>query len=435
MSWRGNFTLGRAAYEWPFEINPSAMTYEPRKIEDTGRALDGSMIDVALSRNRPRITIDGNYITPDMQNQLLALTMLDYEPLVFSPIDNGAGGQQFEVWQERVIADSPTTFRLPENSFTRASRLRQLNGGVQPIRPVGLWAGMDPVNPRGVPGLFDLISVPGVWGQILLEDFNLAPTGLFNGYKNWAVLGGNGTTKDVYVEDVAPIEGTKSLEFINDGSLGNLSAIRANGGLWQYPADPFTQPGYKAEFCTASFRAQMITTTPLDTFVVSAEGFTPFGFRMVLTVTSPTTVDYHLLYGGVTLAGPLPLSNPFLPHDYKFEILADGTLRAWVDAILVYGPAVVPVSPWNTFYVTANPSGGGSGSFAKIDLIDIYDGDGYDPSVGKFNLLFGGPLTPGAPYWFTYKYDAVAVVLSAVPLRYEGGWVDIGKYNFILEGA
>lgn len=430
MAWLNNFKLGRAGYESVFALNPAAMNYEPRSITDFGRGLDGSGIDITLSPNRPAIQIDGGYINPAQQNQFLSLLHVTYEPLVFEPTDYDAN-QVFEVWQERLVASNTTQLPIPESSFTRAARAKQLNGSTAVIRPVGLWAAMAPTHGRT--GLGGNLITPGLWGEILIEDFNVLPTGLLTGAgKNWQVTGGNGTTRDFFVTTTTPIEGAKDLIATTDGTGVAITASRANGGFWR-PSSLFVQSGFTAEFHVAEWQMQVVDNTAGTEAHVRADGGAQPAWELIIVVTSPTTATYEWYHNGVSVAGPAALTTPFGVHTYK-AVITTTTATLYVDATPVFNDTIAtPV--FNTIKLVCDPAvGAPSGTVVRWDVFDINDGDGYDPSTGLFNLIVSAPLTAGRPYFVTYAYNAIAVHMDAIPLRVEGGWVDIWKYNFRLEG-
>lgn len=434
MSWISKFKLGRPAYESVFELNPSAMTFEPLKIADFGRGLDASGIDLTLSSNRPRFTINGNYIRPEQANQFLSLLHITYEPLVFEPVDYSPD-QVYEVWQERVIATSGTQFAIPENSFTRAGRLRQLNGGHAVIRPVGLWSSMNRAHGRTGDPLGPNLITPGLWGKILVEDFNLLPTGLLgNAGKNWLVSGGNGTTRDFFVSTTAPLEGAKELIATTDGTGTPITALRANGGLWN-PTGVFAQRGFWAEFHTAEWDMQLVDNTTGTTVEFRTEGASVNdAWAVKVVVTGATTATWEWFHNGSSVAGPSVLNNPFtIPHTYK-AIVTPTNVRLFVDITEVYNQNVA--TPFfNQLKILVTAAGGApAGTVCKIDSIDINDGDGYDPSAKTFDITQSSPLVTGSPYWLTYGFNAIAVDLSAVPILTNGGWVDILRYNFTLQG-
>jgi len=423
------FKLGRAAYESLFQVNPSAVSYRPQRIADFSRGLDGTGIDVTASPNRPSVRINGNYITPAQRNQFISLMTLGYEPLVFEPM-NFSGSNVWESWQERVIPETTLSFPLMKTSMTEAAKWKQLNGGTHAIVPVGLWADMDRAHGRIGPAA-NLI-LPGIWGHILLEDFNSLPTGLLaDTGKNWQVLNGNGTTRDAFVSTVSPIEGTKSALINSDGSGIYVFCHRANGGLWD-PNSVYAQRGYDALQHTAKWKAQLIGTGVSNHASFYTSGHTgPSQWGLALTVTSATTATYEFWVNGVQVVAPATLPNPFLSHDYRVEY--DGTnIKAYVDVTEIYNqPATL--LPWNTFSFYGQ--GFTAEDIVRVDAIDIYDGDGYNPATGLFDIVVSAPLTIGKPYFFTFQYNAIAVHFDAMDNRVEGGWVNFEKYDFDLLGA
>jgi len=424
-----NIKLGRAGYESVFELNPSAINYTPTRIQDLAHGLDGSGIDVGLSRNRPTVRINGNYITPEQQNQFLSLLHEDYEPMVFEPMDF-VGTNVWESWQERVIPHNTTQFYLPATSFTGAAKWKQLNGSTAVIKPIGLWQDMGRQHGRISGGPNKI--VPGIWGQIQLEDFNLLTTGLLSATgQNWLVVNGNGTTRDAWVDTVAPIEGVKDLLITSDGSGTPVLANRSTGGLWD-PSSFYAQRGYDVDTYTAIWQAQVIGTNAPDNHQVFAStavvGPTPW--VVSLDVTSPTTVDYSLEVLGVTVVAPTALATPFGAHAYT--VTYDGTnLEVKIGVVTIYNqPHAMP--PINTF--TWMGKGWAAGDVVRYDTINIFDADGYDPSTGLFTLLGGRTVDANRPYFFTYQYNAMLVEMSSIPFTVEGGWVGFSRYDFQLEG-
>jgi len=142
-----NFKLGIAGKEATFTVNPTKMDWEPLRLADTGRAGDGSLIDLTISSNRPTFRLQGNYISPDMLNQLHALMSVDDQYLIFEPVDFTAG-QVWEVWTKRVIPNSPTTIALPPSSMVTADRLRAAASASATISVVGLWSGANATSGR-----------------------------------------------------------------------------------------------------------------------------------------------------------------------------------------------------------------------------------------------------------------------------------------------
>lgn len=427
-----NIKLGRAAYESIFELNPSGITYTPTRIEDMAHGLDGSGIDVNLSRNRPVLQIAGNYITPAQQNQFLSLLHIDYEPLVFEPLDFD-GTNVWESWQERVLPINATQFYLPATSFTDAAKWKQLNGGGWTIKPVGLYDFMDRTHGREG-GPINLLGSPvGIWGRILWEYFNLLPTGLLaNAGKNWRVANGNGTTRDAFVSIASPIEGAKDILINSDGSGIYVNCILQNGALW-HPDDPYYQRGHFVLNHDANWQAQMVGTSAgnhaafwVDTDISGAPAPWVFG----LTTNSPSSVDYEFRVNGVLVVSATALSNPYLPHAYR--VVYDGTnIKAYVDVVEIYNQPVT-IQMWNEFGFYGQSFN--AEDIVKVDTININDGSGYDPSTGLVTLVPTGSLVAGQPYWFTYQYNALLCELHAIPLRVEGGWVGFSRYDFSLEG-
>lgn len=444
MSVLSHFRLGRPAFTTLFEFNPTALDYAPRTIADFGRGLNGSGNKVTLSRDRPLLRINGNYISPDQFNQFASLMRVDDVPLVFQAMDFD-GTNVWESWGERVIPTSTTTIPIPENSFTLAAQLVQHYGGYAMMKLKSLYLALlsDKAFELGVPDVrwqngtgFSVLTDIGIWGHILKQNFNNLATGLLTDAGDGWLSSGNGTTKDAFITDTPSevLEGTKGVIFVTDG-VGATSFIaeRRNGGH-------LTTGGYVGEYHIMKWKAQMVRNITGCVAGVKASSVSGIQVWQVnIEVTSPTTADLVIARLGAEVYRAA-LTNPFSAHEFwlKSENRASkggNLLQVWVDTVSVYDSSAFYVGNFDGLEFSAQaPTGGGSGTIWRLDDIDCYDGDGYDPSTGLINIVTGTPLATLDPLFVTYQYTGVAVNLAQVPFRTEGGWVDFYRYGFQLEG-
>lgn len=423
MAWLSSFKFGIPARDVAlFELNPTALDYTPRKIGDFGRGLDGSGVQITLSRNRPLLRINGNYITPAEFNRLTALMQTDHVPLIFQPVDL-TGANIFQSVEERVFPTSTTQIPVPANSFTRAAALQREYGGRGVIRLVSITGH---------------VVDAGIWGTLFSENFNLLATGLLSAAGPWIVQGGNGTTIDAYVSDSAPeiIEGAKTMIVVTDGAGTTLvQAIWRLGGH-------LVEPGFVGEHHVATFKMQLPYAQTNAAAVVKANPITgTVAWKVTIDATSATTADFVITRGALEVYRA-SLTGPFDAHEVWVRSenrVAEGGNRFFValDTVTVWDEAVY-VGDIDEFEFSGSKDStpGASGTLARFDVFNCYDGDGYDASTGLMNLSnpLTAPLSSLDPIFMTYKYDAVAVNLAQIPFRSEGGWVDFWRYNFQLEG-
>lgn len=140
MAWISAFKLGPAGAEYTFALNPSRINIPEQPIKDEFRTVDGSLVSIAISPNRPTISIEGNFVEPAQVNFLRHLVRTYRAPLIFEPIDL-TGADVWEVIQDQIYPTTTTSAKLNMDSVVRASMLRAAAGAAATISVVGVYTG------------------------------------------------------------------------------------------------------------------------------------------------------------------------------------------------------------------------------------------------------------------------------------------------------
>lgn len=425
MAWNGFFKLGRPAVEGTFEINPSAMTFDERKLVDVGRAIDGSLTAVALSRSRPVFPINGNYITPAMLNQLRSLAMIDDTFLVFEPqadfdldasapaVPNNFGTspfgspQVFETWQERVVPDSLTQLTLPPDSWTRGDQLRAAFPGLPMIRIVSVADTYRANSGFSFPrvGTTERYDIAGVNSYV--QSFDALALGNLNGVVDnaiaWAkIVGGGGDT--IFVNAVAPIAGPQDLLItgvpIYRRTFGfNVASFRYTYAFLQ-GAEASVAFGSGADI--AAF-----TSAPLWVRVFG-------GFIQIKSNGSPTqTIAYAL---------------PGVSHSLTVEFF-NGAVVIYLDGVF-FARTRCSTYTFDRLFIGAF-SGLGGGHLDSFSEQNTNGSFNHATSV----ITFETALPNLNARFVTFQATGLAAHLKGVPGRTEGGMVDVWRYDLEIEGA
>lgn len=413
MAWRGQFKLGRPNQEALFEVNPSAMTFDERKLVDVGRAVDGSLTAVTLSRSRPVFPINGNYISPAFLNQLRALAMIDDTFLVFEPIDL-TGNQIFENYTERVIPSAVLTVPIPDNSALRGSALRVAAGGASTVALVGLWD--LPGLTGGRIGQGPNLLLGGTGAPIFSTGFE-APT--------YTVPANPLAGQDLWSNVVAPLTTLVSIA----GPLTGLQSAKSFAAAGTSPADqrtfaPVAQP-YQVEM-------QMQLT-------MAAAGGTS-SFSLTPTVFPAVTVKVLLDIGGtltISNAGvPVLVAPGFVqvaPFLWRIQVIA-GVGTVFYNGLPLVSFAMATTTTAGVVIQATSAVGTTNALWDqfKIQAMDV-SASTYDDANRK--VLLANALPNLNPRFLTYAFTALAVHLKGVPGRTEGGMVDVWRYDLEIEGA
>lgn len=409
MSWRSQFKLGRPNLESLFEINPSTLDWTMQRLADETRGLDGSLNVVTVSRDRPEIRMEGNYVTDRMVNMLRSLAMIDDTPLVFEPSENIlAAAPGFEVWQERITPVSTTAIRIPRNSYTRGSLLRVAGGGSSMLTPVGIWTGYaaDSRSGAGTNYWTSVTMYVETCEALTVADLNGQGSGTA-----WVKISG-GASHAIVVSATSPLAGLKSMRSSSAGT-GPVGAryrrlLTFPGGdyvvSWKMRLDPARNAG-------VSFSAD------------NADGF-----------TNPTNSWYFSIVKDGSLAkssvgiGSTVLNQTFLPSQtatYLCQVSRiSGTLSFSIDATALASSAET-VTPDRIQIFTGGVLASGEAS-GWDDLTLAGTG------TGSYNALTE-TITPGtalpslAPVYVTYASSGLAVRLKTIPAHSEAGWIDFWR--------
>lgn len=413
MAWRGQFKLGRPNQEALFEINPSAMTFDERKLVDTGRAIDGSLTAVTQSRFRPVFPINGNYVSPAFLNQLRSLVGIDDTFLVFEPLDL-TGNQIFENMTERVIPSDLTHVPIPDNSYLRGSALRVAAGGASTITPIGLWSA--PGAAGGATGQGPNLLLGGTGAPIFSTGFE-APT--------YTVPANPLAGQDLWTNVVAPATTAITVA----GPLTGLQSVKSFAAAGTSPTDqrlfPLTAQPWQAQI---QFQLSMAGAGANATWVIA-----PAPFPGGVSVSVNLDIAGVLTLGNST--GPMVVIPAFVQvAPYLFTVqVTGGVATVFYNGAVVGSFAVALTSARAALLQATSAVGTTNALWDQLNIQTLGVASTYDDANRQ--LILANALPNLNPLFVTYQATAIAAHLKGVPGRTEGGMVDVWRYDLEIEGA
>lgn len=424
MAWLAQFKLGRPGAESLFEINPGAVQWDMTPLKDIAPGGDGTMNATGSSRDRPRVRITGNYITPLMANKLRSIAMIDDTPLVFEAV-NTTGAMVFESLQERIVPTSTTSIVIPPNSYTRGSQLRAAAGGATMLTPVGIWRTFTADSREG--GGVNYFNSPTTYSEFFDSLATADLNGQVSGGTAWAKIAGLGTWS-IDVTPTVPISGTKSARAnFASGTSGSSPRYRR---VTTFPAT-YALSWKMRLLGTAGFAdgaSMELGAWAGDAFTT---GNTSWRFQLMATVGSPPF--RWNIFTDSSLSVPVAtgaLASPATPFDFTVS-RAGTTLTFRISGAVVH--TATQVNAPDRMILGASPSTltgvpvfGLAGAWDDLILSSGSGGGSYAPSTG---ILTPGTALPDlSPVYVTYQSTGIAALLSGVPTRAEGGWVDFWRY-------
>lgn len=115
MAWLSQFKLGRPGYEYSFDFNPAAMTFDEQPVAVLNRNLAGDLKKAFLKTSAPVLKINSNYLTKAQRDQFASLLSVTDTFLSFQTRDD------WQVLLERNIPTTTTSVAIQNNSATRLS--------------------------------------------------------------------------------------------------------------------------------------------------------------------------------------------------------------------------------------------------------------------------------------------------------------------------